>query len=1056
MSAPAMQDLFTMRECAKATVALQNLRTRLVVHMGTCGTAAGAKPVLDVFRAELTKSGLTDIQIVTTGCAGLCSAEPMATVEVRDSPPVRYANLTPEIATMVFAEHVLGGHVVTPHVLDSGIPFFRKQTPVVLRNAGQIDPEKIDDYIVRDGYAALAKAIVEMTPSAIVEAVTASGLRGRGGGGFPTGRKWRACLTETRTPKYIVGNCDEGDPGAFMDRSLLEADPHAVIEGITIAARAVGATHGYVYIRTEYPVAIERLRTAIAQARERRLIGADILGSGFSFDLEIREGSGAFVCGEETALLRSIEGAVPEPRQRPPYPVQSGLWGQPTVINNVETLANVPWIVLHGAEEFARIGTPTSTGTKIFSLVGKINNTGLIEVPMGLPLREIIYGIGGGIPHGKQFKAVQTGGPSGGCIPASLMDLPIDYESLQEAGSIMGSGGMIVMDEDTCVVDVAKFFLQFTNDESCGKCTSCRDGSAALLEVLTRISDGEGREGDLEFLDELGQAVKDTSMCGLGQSLPNPVLSTLRHFRDEYEAHIKYRRCPAAVCRQIISSPCQYLCPLGTDVPAYLALIARRQFREAMDVVRKTNPLPLICGRVCMAHCETKCRARDSGGAISVRELKRFLADWELAQGTPPPVTPFPRTYTERIAVIGSGPAGLTAAYWLAREGYAITVFEALPVAGGMLAVGIPEYRLPRKLLELEIGAIAQAGVEIRTSAPVSDIDALLNDGFAAVLIAAGAHKSRQLGLPGDDAPGVVDPIAMLRSVNLKQPVPPFGDRVGIVGGGSTAMDAARTALRLWAKEVTVFYRRSRVEMPAAEEEVEAALAEGAKIEYLVEPTRIVTEGGRLRGIELIRTKLGEPDQTGRRRPIPVEGSQFVVELDSLMPAISQDADLSFIPDSSGIAVGKGVVAADPDTFATTRPGVFACGDAATGPADVTTAMATARVAAESIHKYLRGEKAHREYAPVRPSVVVEPLELEEGAASARAAMRRLPPETRAYCFDEVELGLEEDAAVGEARRCLRCDWEPHRARLKKLEADKVVTPATPAKRSRALEVLNV
>ena len=1053
MSALAMQGLGRMRERAKASVALQDLRARVVVHMGTCGAAAGAKPVLDAFRAELTKSGLTDIQIVTTGCAGLCSAEPMATVEVRDSPPVRYANLTAEKATIVFAEHILGGHVVTQHILDPEIPFFRKQTPVVLRNAGQIDPERIDDYIVRDGYAALAKALVEMAPSAIVVAVTAAGLRGRGGGGFPTGRKWQACLAESRTPKYIVGNCDEGDPGAYMDRSLLESDPHSVIEGMTISAYAIGARKGYIYVRTEYPLAIHRMRLAIEQARAHGLLGPKILGSNFDFDIDIREGSGAFVCGEETALLRSIEGAIPEPRQRPPYPVQSGLWGQPTVINNVETLANVPWIVLHGAEEFARIGTPTSKGTKIFSLVGKINNTGLIEVPMGLPLREIIYGIGGGIPHGKRFKAVQTGGPSGGCIPANLMDLPIDYESLQEAGSIMGSGGMIVMDEDTCVVDVAKFFLQFTNDESCGKCTSCRDGSAALLEVLTRISDGEGREGDLEFLDELGQAVKDASMCGLGQSLPNPVLSTLRHFRDEYEAHIKYRRCPAVVCRQIISSPCQYLCPLGTDVPAYLALIARRQFREAMEVVRKTNPLPLICGRVCMAHCETKCRACDGGNAISVKALKRFLSDWELAQDSPPVVTPFPRKYSEKIAVIGSGPAGLAGAYWLAAEGYAVTVFEALPVAGGMLAVGIPEYRLPRKLLEHEIEAIAQAGVEIRTNTPVTDIDALLTDGFAAVLIAAGAHKSRRLGLPGDDAPGVVDPIVFLRRVNLKEPVPAVGDRVGIIGGGSTAMDAARTALRLGAKHVTILYRRSRVEMPAAEEEVEAALEEGAKIEYLVSPSRIVTEGGRLRGVELIRTRLGDPDATGRRRPIPVEGSQFTVELDSLMPAISQDADLSFISDASGVAVAKGVVAADPDTFATTRPGVFACGDATTGPSDVTTAMATARIAAEFMNKYLRGDTSGRTYAPVRPSVVVEPLELEEGPASVRPSMRRLPLEMGAHCFDEVEMGLDEDEAVGEARRCLRCDWEPHRARLKKLEAGE---GARPAKRARVLEVLNV
>jgi NADH-quinone oxidoreductase subunit F len=424
-------------------------------------------------------------------------------------------------------------------------------------------------------------------------------------------------------------------------------------------------------------VAIERLRTAIAQARERGLLGPDIFGSGFAFDIEIREGSGAFVCGEETSLLRSIEGAIPEPRQRPPFPVQSGLWGCPTVINNVETLANVPFIVLHGADAYSRIGTATSKGTKVFSLVGKINNTGLIEVPMGLTLREIIDDIGGGIPHGKKFKAVQTGGPSGGCIPASLMDLPIDYESLQAAGSIMGSGGMIVMDEDTCVVDVAKFFLQFTNDESCGKCSACRDGSAALLEVLTRISDGEGRDGDL-VPRGAGRGGKAFDVR------PGPVAPTRCSRRcatsaTSEKAHIKYRRCPPSCAGR--SSPPLSTLPLGTDV-RLLALIAQRQYREALEVVRRTNPLPLICGRVCMAHCEAKCRACDTGDAISVRALKRFLSDWELAQGGMPPVTSFPRKYGEKVAVIGSGPAGLTAAYLLAGEGYEVTVFGGVPRGG--------------------------------------------------------------------------------------------------------------------------------------------------------------------------------------------------------------------------------------------------------------------------------------------------------------------------------------------------------------------------------------
>ncbi|MFI5166546.1 MAG: NADH-ubiquinone oxidoreductase-F iron-sulfur binding region domain-containing protein [Thermoanaerobaculales bacterium] len=520
--------------------------------MGTCGLAAGAKSVHDAFCAELAKSGRTDVQIVTTGCAGLCSAEPTSTVEIRGVSPVLYAHLDGAKAAEVFAEHVRDGRVAQQHVLDTEIPFFRKQTPVVLRNAGQINPERIEDYIGRGGYAALEKVVVGMTPSDVVEEITAAGLRGRGGAGFPTGRKWKACAAEARTPRYIVGNCDEGDPGAYMDRSLLESDPHAVVEGMTIAAYAIGAAKGYVYVRSEYPLALRRLGTAIEQARANGLLGPGILGSSFAFEIEIREGSGAFVCGEETSLLRSIEGAIPEPRQRPPFPVQSGLWGQPTVINNVETLANVPVIIVRGAEAYARVGTATGKGTKIFSLVGKITNTGLIEVPMGLTLREIVYDIGGGIPQGRKLKAIQTGGPSGGCIPASLVDLPIDYESLQQAGSIMGSGGMIVLDEDTCVVDIAKYFLQFTNDESCGKCSSCREGSAALLEVLTRITGGAGREGDIEFLEELGAAVKDASMCGLGQTLPNPVLSTLRYFRDEYEAHIRERRCPALACKSLV------------------------------------------------------------------------------------------------------------------------------------------------------------------------------------------------------------------------------------------------------------------------------------------------------------------------------------------------------------------------------------------------------------------------------------------------------------------------------------------------------------------------
>jgi NADP-reducing hydrogenase subunit HndC len=536
-------------------------RIELMVCAGTGCVAGGAFQIMDELKKVLKKQGLHDeVSVVTTGCNGFCGQGPLMVV-LPDN--IFYGWLTLDEIPHLVEEHFLKGRPVkklmfkppeekTPLPLLSDIPFFKKQMLVVLRNKGIINPEKISEYIARDGYVALEKVLFSMRPEEVVEEIVKSGLRGRGGAGFPTGKKWKLTRQQERTPKYLIANCDEGDPGAYMDRSVLESDPHSVIEGMTIAAYGIGSSQGFIYVRTEYPLAIQRMKTAISQAREHGLLGEDILRSGFDFDIEIREGSGAFVCGEESSLIRSIEGNIPEPRQRPPFPAESGLWGFPTLINNVETLANVPSIIARGAEWFSSIGTETSKGTKIFSLVGKINNTGLIEVPMGITLREVIYDIGGGIPGDKKFKAVQTGGPSGGCIPASMLDSPIDYESLTKAGSMMGSGGMIVMDEDTCVVDVAKFFIQFTNDESCGKCVSCREGSDALLEVLTRISAGNGREGDIEFLEELGQTVKDASMCGLGQTLPNPVLSTLRYFRDEYEAHIKEKRCPALVCKNLI------------------------------------------------------------------------------------------------------------------------------------------------------------------------------------------------------------------------------------------------------------------------------------------------------------------------------------------------------------------------------------------------------------------------------------------------------------------------------------------------------------------------
>ena len=520
--------------------------------------------------SELAKREIANaVKVIPTGAGGLCVNGPILMVQPDG---IFYQNLTEDKIPNLVEEHFVKGKPVESLMYttrDKGIPipklqdipFFKDQTLIALRNRGIIDPDSIDEYIANDGYKALAKALTSMTQEEVVEEITKSGLRGRGGGGFPVGRKWGICRDfvlkrkeqEPDVPCYVICNADEGDPGAFMDRSILEADPHSIIEGMCIGAYAIGATDGYVYVRTEYPVAIEKIKAAIKQAREYGLLGKNILGSEFSFDLIVFQGAGAFVCGEETSLIHSIEGDTPEPRQRPPFPAEHGIWGNPTNNNNVETWANVPTILNQGAEWYAGIGTETSKGTKVFSLAGNVNNTGLVEVPMGITLQEMIFDIGDGIPHNKALKGIQTGGPSGGIIPASLRHLPVDYERLKEAGAIMGSGGMIVLDEDTCMVDLTKYFLEFTSDESCGKCSSCRDGAEALFIILERICEGKGEEGDIELLKEICFAVKSASMCGLGQTLPNPVLSSLKHFRGEYEAHIKEKRCPAKSCKNLIT-----------------------------------------------------------------------------------------------------------------------------------------------------------------------------------------------------------------------------------------------------------------------------------------------------------------------------------------------------------------------------------------------------------------------------------------------------------------------------------------------------------------------
>ncbi|OGO03130.1 MAG: hydrogenase, partial [Chloroflexi bacterium RBG_13_53_26] len=926
----------------------------VLVCQGTGCASAGSEAIYAALKADVEKLALKNVKVDFTGCHGFCEQGPNVVIEpdgifythvdVNDAPEIVTSHLhgNKPVERLFYRDPVTGQAVP----LYSDISFYSKQQRIILRNCGHINPEKIDDYIARDGYKGLQKALLEMTPQTVLEEIKNSGLRGRGGAGFPTWRKWEFCRNATGQQRYIICNADEGDPGAFMDRSILEADPHAVIEGMTIAGYAIGATEGYIYVRAEYPLAVTRFRIALQQAQERKLLGKNILGSGFDFNIHVKEGAGAFVCGEETALIASIESRRGMPRPRPPFPAQSGLDGKPTIINNVKTLATVPIIVNRGSVWFASLGTEKSRGTAVFALTGKIANSGLVEVPMGTPLSTIIYDIGGGIPRGKQLKAVQTGGPSGGCVPANLIDLPVEYDTLAQVGSIMGSGGMVVLDDTTCMVEVARYFLSFTQDESCGKCTPCRLGTRQMLEILTRITQGKGHDEDLDTLLNIARVVKECSLCGLGQTCPNPVLSTITYFRDEYEAHIKDKRCPAAACDALMISPCQHTCPVGTNVPKYVAHIAAGEYEEAINTIRERNPFPAICGRICHHPCETRCRRGELDDPVSIRALKRFAADWYFEHSAElPEPKPFPQTQEQRVAVVGAGPTGLGCAYFLAQLGYPVTVFEALPVGGGMLSVAIPEFRLPKEVIQREIDYIAKRGIEIKYDSPINanfTVDDLKKNGFAAVFVAAGAQRSQRIGIPGEleDVEGLYYGLRFLRDIKIGRQVN-VGRRVAVIGGGNVALDSSRAALRLGADEVQIYYRRSRNEMPVTKAEYDEAVAEGIELNFLVSPTRIVTENWKTGGLQCIRMRLGEPDGSGRRRPVPINGSEFFAQADTVIAAVGQAPDLSFLPANSALERTRWeTLAVNNNTLATNVNGIFAGGDFVTGPGMVIDAIA--------------------------------------------------------------------------------------------------------------------
>lgn len=1022
----------------------------IFVGAGTCGLGAGAAKTLAAVR-EFIGQHKIDADVIEVGCNGMCSDEPIMDVQVPGRARVSFSTVTAETAPGILEslllhhcmpeEPALGQYragIAKPWdnvpYLDAH-PFLSSQVRVVLASSGIIDPTNIYEYIARGGYSSIAKVLRTMTPDAVCDLIEKSGLRGRGGGGFLTGKKWTFARRAASDQKYLICNADEGDPGAFMDRAVCESDPHRLLEGMLIAAYAIGATKAYVYIRAEYPLAIQRLNEAFEQAAACGLIGYDILGSGVDFSIKLKMGAGAFVCGEETALIHSIEGKRGMPRPRPPFPAVQGLFGKPTVINNVETLSNLPVILDRGAEWYAAMGTTGSKGTKVFALSGMVKRTGLVEIPMGTSLREVVFDIGGGIPGNRKCKAVQIGGPSGGCVPEAHMDLPTDYEELKKFGTIMGSGGLVVVDESTCMVDFAKYFMEFIQNESCGKCIPCREGTRRMLEILEAITRPRHKEGDLDallrvqgimHLKKLAETIRATSLCGLGQSAPNPVLSTLQWFRDEYEAHVFERRCPSGSCKELVGAPCQNGCPVGTEVWRYVAHIARGEYEDAYRVIREANPFPSACARVCHHPCEQMCRAGATGGEpIAIRNLKRFVVDKVGVPSGTAVVTAAKDAH--KIAIIGAGPAGLTAANSLSVLGHRVTVFEREGVAGGMLTAAIPEYRLPREGLQKEIASLMNQNIEMRFGQSLGrdiTIDRIFEDGYKAVFIATGSHASKKLDLPGEEARGIIPGIRFLKAYNLEGKSLAKG-RVGIVGGGNSAMDAARVAVRQpGVRSVTVFYRRTRGEMPAYKEEVETGLAEGIVLEELITPVAVHSMDGRLTGLRCLRNQLGSPDASGRCKPVPIQGSEFDVDLDTLIVAISEE------PESDGLEELErsswGTILINEESFTTSREGVFAGGDAVSGPSTVIAAIAVGKQAALMIDRFLSGKLMKIIPKVKLPSVYVEPfMEMDEDTGETyRLEMPLLPVEHRKNCFAEVEMCPSEHYVLIEARRCARCDLE--------------------------------
>ena len=770
------------------------------VGMGTCGIGNGADVLYNSLDKTIKEKKLNVI-LSKTGCFGFCAEEPLVNIYIPGKPLVILHKVTEKDTVNILKDiqegkpsfkkalcrieewdfhtsQITYGKGFEKIPLWNEVPFFKWQKKIVLRDCGIINPDEIEQYIAAGGYQPLYKALKEMNPDSVIGEVKKSKLGGRGGAGFSTGMKWEFLKKAKSDTKYMICNADEGDPGAYMNRNEVESDPHMIIEGMIIGGYATGATEGIIYMRAEYPLAVKRMLKAIDEARELGILGKNIFETNFSFDINLVEGAGAFVCGEETAMMKSIEGKAGRAMPRPPFPAEKGLWEKPSNINNVETWSNIPVIISKSGDWYAQTGTQKSAGTKVFSLVGKVKNTGLVELPLGSTLETLVFQIGGGSGSNKRIKAVQSGGPSGGCIPVELFNTPIDYESLTAVGAIMGSGGMVVMDQDNCMVDVARYFTEFVSSESCGKCTPCREGLSQVLNILNNITEGNGREEDMKTIENLVMVIKDTALCGLGQTSPNPVLTTLKYFRKEYEEHIKAKRCYSGTCEKLFLALCENSCPLHMNIPGYLQLIKEDRIEEAFELTLRDNPIPGTLGRICHFHCQMRCRRDSVDEPVSQGEIHRYLADTMYKLGREKEI--YNKLIKEKlplsgkkIAIVGAGPAGLTLAFYLVRLGHEITIYDSHSKAGGVVRFGIPQYRLPKEVLEKEVDFIKKLGVKFVFNTKIGkDIKFKeLEKENDIVYIAVGAWKDIDLGIPGENLKGVFPGIEFLeRSFKGKEP----------------------------------------------------------------------------------------------------------------------------------------------------------------------------------------------------------------------------------------------------------------------------------------------